>query len=158
MCRSSLSWLYAALAFAALTLASCEAGHPLEPYYDAELGQFVVHSEAPNALVQTIRLSHAEPAVGDTLVIVSTVVNRGDDAIDVTARICGLDMRTELELEDHAPRCMAYSEQRLLAPGDSIWASDGGIVASRPGRYTLRIRHLLDPQSSVEIRIRVREP
>ena len=142
---------------AAIAIGACAAGHPLEPYFDAELGQYVVRYEAPNALVQTLRLSHAELTAGDTLVVVSTVVNHGDEAADVTARICGLDLRTELDLREFSGRCMAYSAQRHLAPGDSVWASDGGIVASRPGRYTLRVRHVLDPQSWVEVRIRVLE-
>lgn len=143
---------------AALTLAACGgAGHPLAPYFDAELGQFVVQYEAAETLVQRLQLSHTELAPGDTLRIVSTVVNRGSEPADVTARVCGLDLRTDLSLREAEVRCSAYSSELRLMPGDSAWAADGGIVVSRPGRYTLRVRHILDPQAWIEVRIRVRE-
>lgn len=110
----------------------------------------------PQGLEQTVRLSPAEPATGDTLVITSTVVNGTGAAVDVTSRICGIDVETALKLAGPNMACAGYSMHGELAPGDSLLGSALGTVASGPGTYVLRVRHLLNPDVWVEIPITVR--
>lgn len=110
----------------------------------------------PQGLEQTIRLSPAEPATGDTLIIASTVVNGTGAAVEVTSRICGIDVETTLKLSGPNLSCAGYSMHGELAPGDSLLGSALGTVASGPGTYTLRIRHLLNPDVWVEVPITVR--
>jgi hypothetical protein len=141
---------------ALLALGACRDSQPLEPTFDRDLGDFVLQKAGPGDLVQTLRLSHGTPETGDTLRIVSTVANRGDSPAFVTSRLCGLDLRTDLDLRDAWGRCSAYSGSYRLEPGDSIRASDGGVIVSRAGRYHIRVRHLLDPQHWVDVRVHVR--
>ncbi len=110
----------------------------------------------PQGLEQTVRLSPAEPKTGDTLDITSIVVNGTAAAVDVVSRICGMDLETALKLTRPGLACAGYSMQGALAPGDSLLGFAGGVVASAPGQYTLRVRHLLDPDVWVEVSITVR--
>jgi hypothetical protein len=51
---------------------------------------------------------------------------------------------------------MCWSNQRTLAPGDSVVGEDVMQVTSPPGTYQLRVRHLLDPERWVTLRVVVR--
>jgi len=110
----------------------------------------------PQGLEQTVRLSPAEPKTGDTLDIRSIVVNGTATPVDVVSRICGMDLETTLKLSYPGVTCAGYSMHGALAPGDSLLGFAGGVVASAPGQYTLRVRHLLDPDVWVDVSITVR--
>jgi hypothetical protein len=112
----------------------------------------------PQGLEQSVRLSPAEPAPGDTLDIASIVVNRSADPVGVVSRICGLDLETPLQLANPFVRCGGYSMQGALPPGDSVQGFDRRVVGSEPGSYRLRVRHLLNPDVWVEVPITVRAP
>ena len=107
-------------------------------------------------LEQTVRLFPAEPTQGDELHIVSVVVNRKPDSAAVVSRICGLDTKGDLELTGSRFMCAGYSMNTVLAPGDSVTGNAFRTIASGPGRYTLRVRHLLVPDAWVEVSVVVR--
>lgn len=121
---------------------------------DAAAG--VVRLDGPRGLRQTVRIAPAQPATGDTLQVASVVVNGGSAAVAVESRICSLDFQGDLRLEDPFVRCQGYSMSGPLAAGDSLQLGDRRIVAAAPGTYTLRVRHLLDPEVWVETRLVVR--
>lgn len=110
----------------------------------------------PQGLKQTIQITPAQPAMGDTIAIVSTVVNTYTlVATDVTSRICGLDLEGNLPLTNPFGWCAGYSRHGELAPGDSISGYDRRVVGGFPGNYTLRVRHLLEPDVWVEVPVTV---
>lgn len=110
------------------------------------------------SLVQTVTVSPASPASGENIAIRSVVVNRGSAPIPIEARICGLDYAGSLELDWPAgiAKCDAYSTAVQLAPGDSIVGHDLMQVASPPGKHVLRVRHAIDPDTWVDLPIKVR--
>ena len=107
-------------------------------------------------LEQTVRLSPAEPATGDTVEITSIVVNQAGGEVDVASRTCGLDLQTSLTLTNPFIRCAGYSVQGTLAAGDSLVGFDRRVVSGLPGNYTLRVRHLLNPDVWVDVPVTVR--
>ena len=115
---------------------------------------------APQATIQgleqTVQLFPAEPSQGEQLRIVSVVVNKNAASTDVVSRICGLDTGGDLVLAGSAFMCAGYSMYAELAPGESVTGSDVRVVASAPGSYTLRVRHLLVPDAWVEVPVVVR--
>ncbi len=123
--------------------ATCQHANPTAP--DAVLQATV------RGLQQTVRLFPAQPAQGEQLLVVSVVVNHKPDSVAFTSRICGLDTKGSLELTGSLLMCAAYSMSARLAPGDSVTGFDARVVTSPPGRYTLRVRHLLVPEAWVEI-------
>lgn len=146
----------AALAFLGLLLALGGCGDAVvEPRFDPETRAFVVETAA-GALAHTVRLSDAAPRPGDTLEIVSVVVNRGEERT-VEGRICGLDL-AGLELQEYGPVCGGYSARTRLARGDSVRTWDAGVVRAGPGTHRLRLRHLVDPDRWITIRIEVERP
>ncbi|MBA3583400.1 MAG: hypothetical protein H0W36_02525, partial [Gemmatimonadetes bacterium] len=56
-------------------------------------------SQSIGELIHELRITPAEPATGDTLEIVSTVINRGAAPAEIGSVICGLDLVTILTLE-----------------------------------------------------------
>ena len=110
----------------------------------------------PQGLEQTVRLSPAEPAVGDNLAITSVVVNGTGAAVDIVSRICGLDLETALKLNAAGVACAGYSMQGPLEPGDSLQGFSSRVVVGPAGTYTLRVRHLLNPDVWVEVPVTVR--
>jgi hypothetical protein len=109
----------------------------------------------PAGLVQTIRIADTHPTTGETLRIESVITNAGAGPIAVTSLICGLQLETELRFEPTA-RCAGYSMGGMLAPGDSRVEVEEAVIASRPGTYSVRLRHLLDPEQWVSFQITVR--
>jgi hypothetical protein len=107
-------------------------------------------------LQQVIRLRPATPAPDEILTIESVVINRGTQPAELTSRICGLDTKGDLALTGSLMMCAGYSMQGTLPPGDSLTGFDARVVASAPGHYTLRVRHLLDPERWVVIPVDVR--
>jgi hypothetical protein len=102
-------------------------------------------------LEQVVRLSPAAPTTGQVLRIHSTIINRGTSPIDVTSRTCGLDTKGDLELSGSLLMCAALNRQVTLIPSDSLSGFDARVVNSPPGRYTLRVRHALNPERWVEV-------
>ena len=143
------TWMVMALA---LVPAGCGEG-PAGPTDGAERVQ--VH--LPAGVEQAVTLSETTVRTGDTLWVRSVVRARGDSAVALWARICGLDLEG-LELHDPFGRCAAYSMQTQLAPGDSLVQVDQRLVTSAPGDYTLRVRHVVQPDTWVELPVRVRAP
>jgi hypothetical protein len=119
---------------------------PRQPVAPAGARQVTVQG-----LEQTVQLFPAEPAQGEELHILSVVVNRKSDSAAVQSRICGLDTKGDLELTGARFMCAGYSIDAALAPGDSVTGNDFRVVASAPGQYTLRVRHLLTPDTWVEV-------
>ena len=107
-------------------------------------------------LEQTVQLFPAEPSPGEQLRIVSVVVNRNAASTNVMSRICGLDTGGDLALSGSGFMCAGYSMDAELAPGDAVTGSDVRVVASAPGSYTLRVRHLLVPDAWVDVPVVVR--
>lgn len=112
-------------------------------------------------LIHQMRITPAEPSTGDTLEIVSVIVNKGAEPVEVGSVICGLDLVTMLDLQPVVPQCEAVGPVRFtLAPGGSARIGpipvSGGVVFSGPGVYTVRARHLLEPELWTEFEIRVR--
>ncbi|HEV8399500.1 MAG TPA: hypothetical protein VGQ18_06610 [Gemmatimonadales bacterium] len=110
----------------------------------------------PQGLEQTVRFTPEEPATGDTLDVTSIVVNETHAAVDVSSRICGLDVESSLKLTNAFLSCAGYSMQGELAVGDTLQGFARRVIAGPPGNYTLRVRHLLNPDVWVEVGITVR--
>jgi hypothetical protein len=137
----------AVLAFAA----ACQSPDVAEP------GRPIVSSDAIfPGLSQTIRVDPSEPATADTIRISSVLKNRSWQPVAIQARFCGLGLRTDLALRDAFLSCGAYSMSGTLGPGESMTETAMRIVDSGPGSYSLRVRHLLNPEHWVRLEIRVR--
>ena len=136
-------------------LAACTG--PLEPAQQAPgvVERIVV---AEGGLAQRVTVTPAAPAPGDTIVIRSRVTNFGLSAVIVTSTICGVHTQGTLELWDCFIRCAGYSTRGDLAAGDSLVDSRRMVVTSQPGRYTLEVRHLLDPDVWLSLPIDVVQP
>lgn len=131
----------------------CE-NNPIELERDDGLARVALGS-----LEQTVAITPRQPIPGDRVWISSIVINRGGDPKQVESRICGLDLEADVDLQwTSAVACAGYSTQGDLPPGDSLLGGDRRIVGSPPGEYSLRVRHLLDPEVWVEVAVRVREP
>jgi hypothetical protein len=141
----------AVLALAAVLSACDRTVH--EPQADPQ--PLTQRHDGPSGLVQTIRIADTHPATGETLRIESVITNEGTGARPVTSRICGMDLDTGLRFEPDV-RCAGYSMGGTLAPGDSRIGVEQGVIASRPGTYSVRLRHLLDPEQWVSFQITVR--
>ena len=107
-----------------------------------------------DSLVQTVRLEPAVPRKGETLDIISSIVNRGPRPRRVTHRICYLALGGDIELASTV-RCAAVSTTTNLAPGQRVEMTDGRVVMSEAGVYTLTVNHLLDPDRTVTLTVRV---
>ncbi|HUH12471.1 MAG TPA: hypothetical protein VMK65_05155 [Longimicrobiales bacterium] len=137
-----------AAAALALLAAAC-GGDPAGP--DASMER--VQLTPAEGLEQIVTVAATEITRGDTLEVRSVVRALGS-AGPLEARICGLDLRG-LELDDPFGRCAGYSMRAELAPGDSLVQVDRAVVASGVGSYTLRVRHLVEPDTWVEVPLRV---
>jgi hypothetical protein len=124
-----------------------------EPHADPQ--PLTQRYDGPGGLVQTIHIADTQPATGETLRIESVITNEGAQTRAVTSRICGLDLDTGLRFEEGI-RCMGYSAGGTLAPGHSRVTVEEAVIASRAGTYSVRLRHLLDPEQWVSFQITVR--
>jgi hypothetical protein len=111
-------------------------------------------------VVQTVTLTPASPASGETVQIRSVVANSGSAAVVLDSRICGLDYGGSLELEwpPGIAKCAGYSSHGELAPGDSVVTYDLMRVDSPPGRHRLLVRHAISPEAWAELSVEVRAP
>jgi hypothetical protein len=109
-------------------------------------------------LEQRITLTPSEPTTGEDLIIESVIANKGNQPVALQSRICGLDLGGNLDLKwpPGFGACEGHSQGGDLAPGEARESSARRRVASPPGVYTLRVRHALQPESWVEVRVVVR--
>lgn len=129
----------------------------LLPEFDDGAGTFVVERSVQNGIVQTLFLSHAEVAPGDTLRILSVVSNRGHSPVTVGLTDCRIHLRTRMDHEDARP-CFAdtVSGTRTLGPGQSRSQDAVIVVHAQPGTYRVQVQHLVDPSFWLPFDLRVR--
>jgi hypothetical protein len=120
-------------------------------------GNAVTRAE-PSGLEHRVTLTPSEPIAGRDVQIHSVITNRGTESVTLNSRICGLDFGGNLELAypNGSATCGGYSTSGSIAPGESRTSTDLNRVASAPGVYTLRVRHALQPELWVEMRVVVR--
>lgn len=117
----------------------------------------VTRSVTPG-LEQRVTLSPAALVTGENVTIHSVLTNRGSEAISLQSRICGLDIESEMSLP-HPPDigfCSGHSMGGTIAPGETRESTDIRRVTSAAGSYTLRVRHALEPERWIELRVAVR--
>lgn len=134
-------------------VAACGDGPTGDP--DSELESGLAAATAGD-LAQRVTVTPAMPAPGEQIFIASEVVNEGSAREPVTSRICGLDLESALELTGSLLLCAGYSMHSELEPGDTLKSFDAVVVRGEPGEYTLRVRHLIDPEVWVSVPIVVR--
>jgi hypothetical protein len=132
---------------AAIVLAACSGANPAIP--DPVETTFL-----SNGLEQEIKIRPMDPEVdprGKMFHLTSRLVNRSDAPITVRVVTCWLDpkvnLRTRATFIAYAiPSCIQGPSEYTLAPGEAsntLWFT-GEI--ERPGRYTIEVRHALDPE------------
>jgi hypothetical protein len=143
-------------ALAVITVAACSNGVGPDIRTRAS-SPGVAETALTNGLVHRLSLPRS-PESGSDITIRSVLVNTSATSILVEHRECGLDYSGTLKLSGppHVLKCQAHSSRRQLAAGDSIVGGDYMRVASGPGRYELRVRHALDPQTWTSIAVVVR--
>ena len=133
-----------------LTIAAACGSHPNAPgqegdpvpSLDAGLAR---QWQARPTLVQSLRLLNPGLRQGDTLKLESTIRNVSSGPVDVRYVVCELDVQGDLEMMSPFILCAAYSVDGRLAPGEQVTGRLQRVVTSPPGRYTISVRHLLDP-------------
>lgn len=96
-------------------------------------------------IVQTLRLLNPGLRVGDTLKLESVLKNVSDQPVTAHYLVCEPDLEGELRTEAPFIHCVLGSMQGTLAPGQEEVRHLQRKIVSEPGRYTIRVRHLLDP-------------
>jgi hypothetical protein len=117
----------------------------------------VTRGVAPG-LDQRVTLSPTTLVTGENVTIHSVITNRGSNAISLQSRICGLDIESDMPLP-HPPDigfCGGHSMGGAIAPGETRESTDIRRVSAAAGSYTLRVRHALQPDRWVEMRVAVR--
>ena len=132
---------------AAIALAACSGANPAIP--DPVETTFL-----SNGLEQEIKIRPMDPEIdprGKMFHLTSRLVNRSDAPVTVRVVTCWLDpkvnLRTRATFIAYAiPSCIQGPGEYTLAPGEAsntVWFT-GEI--ERPGRYTIEVRHALDPE------------
>jgi hypothetical protein len=141
---------------AALALAACWGAAGVDRPF---------HSVTPFAggLEQEITIRPAGGAFADERVfrLSSRIINRGSRPMTVRVVTCYLDpqrhLRTRGTLVQRVnPGCIRTPDVYTLAPGEATPGVGFTGQFNRPGRYTVRVRHALDPEFWGEIRVRAR--
>ena len=117
----------------------------------------VTRGVAPG-LEQRVTLSPATLVAGENVTIHSVITNRGSGPISLQSRMCGLDIESDMSLP-HPPDigfCGGHSMGGTIAAGETRESTDIRRVAAPAGSYTLRVRHALQPERWVEMRVAVR--
>ncbi len=112
--------------------------------------------QARPTIVQTLRLLNPGLHVGDTLRLESVLKNVGTQPVTIEHVVCELDIEGDLKTEAPLILCFAYSVRGTLASGEQTVGTLQRRVVSEPGRYVIRIRHLLDPAVWVPAELTVR--
>lgn len=105
---------------------------------------------------QSVRLTPDSPTSNRVVTIASAIISHEASPLDVTSRTCGLDVAGDLDLGGSLLMCAAFSRRTTLTPSESLTAFDARVVTSPPGRYTLRVRQLLDPEHWTEVPVVVK--
>ena len=126
-----------------------------DPVPDLDRGVALAWQARPT-IVQTLRLLNPGLRVGDTLKLESVLRNVSDQPVTVEYVVCELDLEGELKTEAPLILCFAYSIRGTLAPGEQVVGHLQRRIASGPGRYTIQVRHLLDPDVWVPAELTVR--
>ena len=100
--------------------------------------------QARPAITQTLRLLNPGLRQGDTLKLESTLRNVSDKPVEITHVVCELDIEG-IETMSPLILCFAYSITGTLQPGEEVTGRLQRIVTSPPGKYTITVRHLLEP-------------
>ncbi|MFN2563715.1 MAG: hypothetical protein ABR499_01720 [Gemmatimonadaceae bacterium] len=109
-------------------------------------------------LDQRVTLTPAELVTGENVSIHSVITNRGNHAVALESRICGLSLDGDIRL-DPAPgigTCGGFSMGGTIAPDESRESTEIRRIASGAGAYTLRVKHALQPERWVKMRVVVR--
>jgi hypothetical protein len=136
-----------------LVLAGCSGGQV------PTTGHLVSESDVTRAvqpgLDQRVTLTPAELVTGQNVTIQSVITNRGGNAVPLESRICGLtlDGTIRLDFPPDIGMCGGFSMGGTIAPGESRQSTEIRRVASAPGTYTLRVKHALQPELWVEMRV-----
>ena len=138
------------LAPLALLVAACTGNSPKAPEQLEDpvpnLDAGVARSwQARPALVQSLRLLNPGLHQGDTLKLESTIRNVSTKPVDLRYVVCELDIEGELKTMAPLILCFAYSIDGTLQPGEQVTGSLQRVVTSPAGRYSISVRHLLDP-------------
>lgn len=144
-------------ALSIVSIAACSGVSSAPPQQFAEGS---IRVEFPGGLVQRVRLIPAVLVDGRDVEVHSVLLNDGSAAIELSARICGLDYAGTLDLS-HPPevlKCAGHSGTATLAPGDSVVGSDLMRISSPAGTYELRVRHALAPEQWASLQVVVRAP
>lgn len=158
MSRSSLIVRIAVSALgASLLLAPLACGSPVEVTWTTrELGESEV--ELFDGLVQRVTVTPADPEIGAEVEIRSVVRNPDRSTPRFLSNICRLDLESGLELMT-APdwaECKGLPHQVDLAPGDSVVVVTRQRVHGEAGEHEVRVLHVLEPQSWVPVKVRLR--
>ena len=131
---------------AAVAIACGSSAPPVhtDPVPNLDSGQALQWQARP-AIVQTLRLLNAHLRQGDTLRLESTLRNVSNQVVTVERVVCELDIETAMQLESPFIHCFAYSTSAPMEPGERAHSILSRVVTAPPGRYTIAIRHLLDP-------------
>ncbi|MCZ6759532.1 MAG: hypothetical protein O7D29_04020 [Gemmatimonadetes bacterium] len=109
------------------------------------------------SLEQRVWVSATVIRRGDGIAVQSVATNRGDDPIEVKISCTGVPGISGVDFDwpEDVQVCQG-SARVALAPQDSIVR---GIttprVISRPGTYTLQVRHFIDPAFAAPIEVTV---
>jgi hypothetical protein len=112
--------------------------------------------QARPTIVQTLRLLNPGLRTGDTLKLESVLRNVSNQPVSIEHVVCELDLDGELKTEAPFILCFAYSVRGTLAPGEEVKGLLQRRIVSPPGRYTIRVKHLLDPEVWVPAELTVR--
>lgn len=82
---------------------------------------------------------HGGLVQGDTLRVREVLLNAGDSTLTVKVRPCGMRLVTDMELESGPSDEPCEPVERILAPGDSVWAEAAAIVTAAPGSYFVSV-------------------
>jgi hypothetical protein len=115
-----------------------------DPVPDLDRGTALAWQARPT-VVQTLRLLNPGLRVGDTLKLESTLKNVGNMPVSIEHVVCELDLEGDLKTYSPLILCFAYSVRSTLAPGQEVSSRLERVINSEAGRYTIRVRHLLDP-------------
>lgn len=130
----------------------------LVPHYDSGTAAYRIERAWNDRLVQQLYLSATELASGDTLALRSLLINRGTKPVTATWRVCGLTIRSEMQMEEPFILCAAHSATGAIAPGDTVITEDAGRIHAAPGVYTLEVQHLIHPPRTLTVAVTVRAP
>jgi len=139
-------------------MVGCGSANPPAPTNDEtpnlDSGRALSWQPRP-AIVQTLRLVSTNLRSGDTLKLESTLKNVSNRTLDVERVNCELDIDTTMQMQAPLIYCFAYSMKGPIAPGETVTGRLERVVSAPPGRYSIAIKHLLNPDVWVPAKLTV---